>query len=73
MLGFMGSQRVGHNRATKLTVMLRAWPLCTGAELNLRDRVLDEVEKDSFIILPGKGGHSGLLLGKCMSPSGRTW
>ena len=68
MLRFMGLQRVGHNRATKLTVMLRAWPLCTGAELNLSDRVLDEVEKDSFIILPGKGGHSGLLLGKAACP-----
>ena len=27
-------------------------------ELNLRDRVLGEVEKNSFIALPGKGGHS---------------
>ena len=35
--------------------------LYTGAELNLRDRVLGEVEKDSFIALPGKGGHRGLL------------
>ena len=24
-------------------------------------RVLGEVEKDSFIALPGKGGHSGLM------------
>ena len=30
--------------------------LNTGAESNLRDRVLSEVEKDSFITLPGKGG-----------------
>ena len=30
--------------------------LNTGAESNLRDRVLSEVEKDSFIALPGKGG-----------------
>ena len=51
-----------------IAVMLRAWPLCTGAELNLRNRVLDEVEKDSFIILPGKRGHSGLLLGKAVCP-----
>ena len=34
--------------------------LYTGAELNLRDRVLGEVEKDSFLTLPGKGGHNGL-------------
>ena len=30
--------------------------LFTGAESNLRDRVLGEVEKDSFISLPCKGG-----------------
>ena len=35
--------------------------LYTGGEANLGDRVLGEVEKDSFITLPGKGGHSGLL------------
>ena len=34
--------------------MLKAQPLCTGAESNLRDRVLDEVEKKSFIALPGR-------------------
>ena len=30
--------------------------LCTSAKSNLRDRVLGEVEKNSFIALPGKGG-----------------
>ena len=35
--------------------------LYAGGEANLGDRVLGEVEKDSFITLPGKGGHSGLL------------
>ena len=40
--------------------------LYTSAQLNLRDRVLAEVEKDSFIALPGKGGHSGLLPRKTM-------
>ena len=30
--------------------------LYTGAELNLRDRVVGEVEKNSFITLPGKAG-----------------
>ena len=29
-------------------------------KLNLRDRVLGEVEKNSFIYVPGKGGHRGL-------------
>ena len=29
-----------------------------------RSRVLDEVEKYSFIALPGKGGHSGLMPSK---------
>ena len=43
--------------------------LCTGAESNLGDIVLGEVEKDSFIALPGKGGHSGLLPSKTMCPN----
>ena len=33
----------------------------TGIKLNLRDRVLGKVVKDSFIALPGKGGHVGLM------------
>ena len=32
--------------------------LCTSAESNLRNRVLGEIEKQSFIALSGKGGHS---------------
>ena len=40
--------------------------LYTGAESNLGGRVLGEVEKDSFITLPGKGG---LLPGKTMCPN----
>ena len=41
--------------------ILKAWPLCTSAKSNLRDRVLGEVEKNSVIALPGKGGHNRLL------------
>ena len=40
---------------------LKLGPCCTRAELNLRDRVLGEVEKNSFIALPGKGGYCWLL------------
>ena len=36
---------------------------------NLRDRALGEVEKNSFIALPGKGGHSRLLPSKTMCPN----
>ena len=43
--------------------------LFTSAESNLRDRVLGEVEKDSFTGLPGKGRHSRLLLSKSMCPN----
>ena len=43
--------------------------LYTGAESNLRDRGLGEVEKDSFITLLGKGGYSGLLPSKTMCPN----
>ena len=49
--------------------MPKTWPLCTGAKLNLGDRVLGEVEKNSFIALPDKGGHSGLMLLKTMCPN----
>ena len=36
-------------------------PPGTSDELNFGDRVLGEVEKSSFIALPGKGGHSKLV------------
>ena len=38
-----------------------AQPLYSGAKLNLGDRVWGEVKKNSFIALPGKGGHSQLM------------
>ena len=44
-------------------------PLCTGAESNLRDRILGETKKNSFIALPGKGGHSGLMPSKLCVPT----
>ena len=43
-----------------LTLMPKTWPLCIGAEPNFRHKALSEVENNSFIVLPGKGGHSGL-------------
>ena len=42
--------------------MLKTQPLNTSADLNLGDRVLGEVEKNSFIAFPGRGGHSRLML-----------
>ena len=43
-------------------------PLCTGAESNLKDRVLGEVEEKIFITLPGKGRHRGTqALKNCVS------
>ena len=47
-------------------VMLKPGPLCTSPKSNLRDRVFGEVEKNSFIALPGKGGHSRLVPLKIM-------
>ena len=38
--------------------------LYASTETNPRDRVLDEVKKDSFIALPGKGRHTRILLKK---------
>ena len=51
-------------------MMLKSQPLCTSVELNLRDRVLGRVEKNSFIGLPGKEGHSGLLPSQSPNPGG---
>ena len=39
-------------------LLLKAQPLCTGAKLDLGDKVLGEVEKNTFIVLSGKEGHS---------------
>ena len=52
--------------------MLKTQPLCTSAEMSLRDRVLGEVEKNSLIALPGKKGHRGLVPLKtvCSNPGG---
>ena len=52
-----------------MVLTLKAQHLCTGAESNLGDRVLGEVEKNSCIA--GKGGHSGLLPQKAMCPNPR--
>ena len=49
--------------------MLKIWLLCTGAESNLEDRVLGEGEKNSFIALPGKGGHSEFMPSELCVPT----
>ena len=36
--------------------------LFTDAEWDTGDRVLGEIEKNSFIALPGRGGHGRLML-----------
>ena len=48
--------------------MPKTWLLCTSAKSNLGDRVLGEVEKHSFIALPGKGRHSRLPPSKTVCP-----
>ena len=48
--------------------MPKTQPLCTGAESNLRNRVLGEVE-NSFVALRGKGRHSGTVPLKTVCPS----
>ena len=52
--------------------MLKTQPLYTSAESNLGHRVLGEIEKNSFIALPGKGGHRELLSSKtvCLNSGG---
>ena len=50
-------------------VMLKTWPLCTGAESNLRDRVWCPMEKNSFIALASQRmTHSGLMHIKTVCP-----
>ena len=49
--------------------MLKTQPLCSGSKSNLGGWVLHEVEKNSFIALPGKGRHSGLLPLKTVIPT----
>ena len=55
----------------KHLLMLKFWPLYTGAKLNLGDRVLGEVGKDDFVTLPDKGGHSKLMSSKPCVPMWR--
>ena len=47
-------------------------PLYTGARLNLRDRFLNEVKKNSFIALSGKEGNSEIMPSKLCVPSWRV-
>ena len=58
-----------------MIMMLKTRPLCASAELNLADSVFDSAaaaEKDSFITVPGKGGHSRVVPSKavCLNPGG---
>ena len=48
---------------------MKTRPLCTNAEMSLKDRVLGEVEKNSFIALPGRKGHSSLVPLKTVCPN----
>ena len=50
-------------------VTLHAQLLCPGAKSNLRGQVLGEVEENSFIALPSKGGHGGFLASKRCVPT----
>ena len=44
------------NDGREISIMMpKTRPLYAGAESNLGDRVLGEVEKNRFIALPGKG------------------
>ena len=41
-------------------MMLETWPLCTDTQSNFGNRVLGEVEKNSFIVCQAKGNTAGL-------------
>ena len=48
--------------------MLKTQFLCILVPREILETVLGEVEKESFIALPGKGGHSGLMLSEPRVP-----
>ena len=49
--------------------MPKAQPLCTPMPNRISETVLGQAEKNSFIALPGKGGHRGVLPSKTMCPN----
>ena len=52
-----------------LALLLKTWALFTSAEQKCGDRVLGKVEKNYFLALPSRGGHSGLMPSKlCALP-----
>ena len=53
--------------AIRIVLMPNSQPLCTGAKSNLRYISLSEVEKNSFIALPGIGGHNKIEPSKTVS------
>ena len=72
-LCYLGYYSLCHWSQYARVVTPKIWPLCTSAELNLGDRVLGEAEKNSFIALPGKGRHRGLMPSKFVYQLRRTW
>ena len=55
-----------------MILLPKAQLLCTLVVSQILETGLGQVEKDSFIALPGKGGHRGFLLRKimCLNPRG---
>ena len=51
-------------------VMQKPGLCATSTKLNLKDTVLDDVEMNGFIVLPGKGGCSRLMPSKLCVPPG---
>ena len=55
-------------------LMPKTWSLCTGAEVNLGDRVLGRVGENSCIALPGKGDTVGSSPSRlCVLTWGDLW
>ena len=54
-------------------VMQKSGLCATSTKLNLKDTVLDDVEMNSFIALPGKGGHSGPVPSELCVLTWRGW
>ena len=63
----VANEYYGRQNSEGILVTRSLASLYTGAKSNPGGRVLGEVEKDSFIVLPGEGTHTKLLPQKTVS------
>ena len=60
-----------HSKSSLMDLLLKAWPLWHWCQI--KSQGFRSSRKDSFIALPGKGRHTGLLPRKPCVSLGRIW